>query len=128
MYSSISFQLKYLSGLPSVRAFGAEERFFDAHYARLDKAHKLWYFMWLMNRCENTLLLQYALSLIIQLTGLLLRLDIIGSTSVFVATILVFIARTPAGLAALVIVSAVKFKENLYWTCRGISETELSMK
>ncbi|KAF7331513.1 ABC bile acid [Mycena kentingensis (nom. inval.)] len=99
-----------LAGMVTVRAFSAEKRFMDGFHLRVDAMAKMWYSFWMCNR------------------WLLLNYDVLGGTAVYITALFAIIVLNDAGLAGLVITSALTFSENVYWTCRYWADLELNLK
>ncbi|CAK5279437.1 unnamed protein product [Mycena citricolor] len=102
-----------LSGIVTVRAFSAEERFMDSLHAQVDKMTEVWYAFWMTNR------------------WLLLNFDflVLTSTEAVFTTSLFAIAMldNDAGLAGLAITSALNFTQSVYWACRFWTMLELDL-
>ncbi|KAG8689189.1 hypothetical protein FRC11_003875, partial [Ceratobasidium sp. 423] len=71
-----------LEGIVTVRAFSAEQRFFDKLHKQVDDTNTMWYHFWMLNR------------------WLLLHFDALASLSVFITTIFAISGLLGDGLAA----------------------------
>ena len=99
-----------ISGLTTIRAYDARDRFIRDNTQKVDNNHKAFFLLWLSNR------------------WLSLRLDLISSFVVFLAAL--FCLTTPgldAGMSGLAIVYALGFADTLMWTVRGHALMEMDM-
>ncbi|KAI0357032.1 multidrug resistance-associated ABC transporter [Trametes cingulata] len=98
-----------LEGIVTVRAFGAEQRFLQDIYKKIDLTTKMWYMFWLTNR------------------WLLLTFDTLGATTILATTLVALSGYVDAGLAGVCITSAMSFTTSVYWTCRYWTSLELDL-
>ncbi|KAH8916676.1 hypothetical protein BT69DRAFT_1339938 [Atractiella rhizophila] len=97
-----------LSGLATIRAFGSERRFNEEIQTKVDGYMKAHNGLWMSNR------------------WLLARFDLIGALAILVSIVLVIIGNISAGLAALVITSAISLSSSTYWLLRSYGDLELN--
>ncbi|PWN50944.1 P-loop containing nucleoside triphosphate hydrolase protein [Violaceomyces palustris] len=99
-----------LSGIVTVRAFGAQERFKETLLHRLDRTQSCWNLFWMSNR------------------WLLVRFDVLGAVSVLLASFTSLSGSIPAGLAGIAITQAQAYVMSMYWLCRfwTLMETDLN--
>ncbi|CDO68601.1 hypothetical protein BN946_scf184996.g32 [Trametes cinnabarina] len=98
-----------LEGVVTVRAFGAEQRFLEDLYKKVDSATKMWYTFWMTNR------------------WLLLTFDTLGAAGVLATTLFTLSGSIDAGLAGVCITSAMSFTTSVYWACRYWTALELDL-
>ncbi|KAH7316414.1 hypothetical protein B0J17DRAFT_724436 [Rhizoctonia solani] len=98
-----------LEGIVTVRAFSAEQRFFDKLHKQVDDTNTMWYHFWMLNR------------------WLLLHFDALASLSVFFTTIFAISGLLDNGLAALTITTAMSFTQSVYWCCRTATSLEMDL-
>ncbi|QRV85046.1 ABC transporter transmembrane region [Ceratobasidium sp. AG-Ba] len=98
-----------LEGIVTVRAFSAEQRFFDVLHQQIDNTTTMWYNFWMLNR------------------WLLLHFDALASLSVFVTTIFAISGLLGEGLAAVTITTAMSFTQSVYWCCRTATNLEMDL-
>ncbi|KAG9123240.1 hypothetical protein FRC07_000064, partial [Ceratobasidium sp. 392] len=98
-----------LEGIVTVRAFSAEQRFFDVLHKQIDDTTTMWYNFWMLNR------------------WLLLHFDALASLSVFVTTIFAISGLLGDGLAAVTITTAMSFTQSVYWCCRTATNLEMDL-
>ncbi|CDO68600.1 hypothetical protein BN946_scf184996.g31 [Trametes cinnabarina] len=98
-----------LEGIVTVRAFGAEQRFLDDLYKKVDLTTKMWYSFWMTNR------------------WLLLTFDVYGAAGVLATTLFALSGYVDAGLAGVCITSAMSFTTSVYWACRFWTALELDL-
>jgi len=98
-----------LDGITTVRAFSAEKRFLHALHAKLDKTHTFLWNMWMLNR------------------WLAVRIDVLGSTSVYVTTLIALSGWIDVGMAGLTITLSMSFTSSVYWTCRFLTQLEMDL-
>jgi ABC-type multidrug transport system fused ATPase/permease subunit len=98
-----------LSGVSTIRAYGAETRFSKLNLSKIDENHKPFFYMWTANR------------------WLCVRTDLISSFVVFCAGVAVVFGNVPAGWAALTITYSLDFTNALLWAVRMHAEMEMSM-
>lgn len=98
-----------LNGIGTVRAFGAQDRFLQTLFQRLDATQSCSNLFWMANR------------------WLLLRFDLMGALSVFVATVLALVGGAEAGWAGIAITNAQMWSQAAYWLCRVWSGFEMDL-
>ncbi|KAI0357033.1 multidrug resistance-associated ABC transporter [Trametes cingulata] len=98
-----------LEGIVTVRAFGAEQRFLDGLYKKIDLTTQMWYTFWMTNR------------------WLLLTFDTLGATGILATTLFALSGYVDAGLAGVCITSAMSFTNSVYWACRFWTALELDL-
>ncbi|KAI0672201.1 multidrug resistance-associated ABC transporter [Trametes maxima] len=98
-----------LEGIVTVRAFGAEQRFLEDLYTRVDLMLRMWYTFWQMNR------------------WLLFEQDVLGAMGILITTLFALSGYVDAGLAGVSITSAMSFTGAIYWTCRFWTALELDL-
>ncbi|KAI0048026.1 multidrug resistance-associated ABC transporter [Auriscalpium vulgare] len=98
-----------LEGIVTVRAFSAEQRFLDGLHAKIDLTSQMWYNYWQLNN------------------WILLNFDVLGATAVFIITIIALSDYVSAGLAGLVITSAMAFTASMYSACLTWTDLELDL-
>ncbi|KAI0672246.1 multidrug resistance-associated ABC transporter [Trametes maxima] len=98
-----------LEGIVTVRAFGAEQRFLDDLYQKVDLTTQMWYTFWMTNR------------------WLLLLFDSLGATGILATTLFALSGYVDAGLAGVCITSAMSFTNSVYWACRFWTALELDL-
>ncbi|GAC95425.1 ATP-binding cassette transporter [Pseudozyma hubeiensis SY62] len=98
-----------LNGIGTVRAFGAQDRFLQTLFQRLDATQSCSNLFWMANR------------------WLLLRFDLMGALTVFVATVLALVGGAEAGWAGIAITNAQMWSQAAYWLCRVWSGFEMDL-
>ncbi|KAI0827335.1 multidrug resistance-associated ABC transporter [Trametes gibbosa] len=98
-----------LEGIVTVRAFGAEQRFLNDLYAKVDLTTRMWYTFWMTNR------------------WLLLTFDGLGAIGVLATSLFALSGYVDAGLAGVCITSAMSFTNSVYWACRSWTALELDL-
>ncbi|KAI0332219.1 multidrug resistance-associated ABC transporter [Cubamyces sp. BRFM 1775] len=98
-----------LEGIVTVRAFGAEQRFLDGLYDKINLTTRMWYANWMTNR------------------WLLLTFDTLGAAGILATTLFALSGYQDAGLAGVCITSAMSFTNSVYWTCRFWTALELQL-
>ncbi|OJT05881.1 ATP-dependent bile acid permease [Trametes pubescens] len=98
-----------LEGIVTVRAFGAEQRFLDDLYTKIDLTTVMWYTYWMLNR------------------WLLLTFDTLGAATILATTLFALSGYVDAGLAGVCITSAMSFTTSVYWVCRYWTTLELDL-
>ncbi|KAI1792466.1 multidrug resistance-associated ABC transporter [Ganoderma leucocontextum] len=98
-----------LEGIVTVRAFGAEERFLNDLYTKVDLTTQMWYTFWMTNR------------------WLLLTFDALGAAAILATTLFALSGYVEAGLAGVCITSAMSFTNSVYWACRFWTALELDL-
>ncbi|CAE6448018.1 unnamed protein product [Rhizoctonia solani] len=98
-----------LEGIVTVRAFSAEQRFFDKLHKQVDDTNTMWYHFWMLNR------------------WLLLHFDALASLSVFITTIFAISGLMDNGLVAVTITTAMSFTQSVYWCCRTATSLEMDL-
>ncbi|KAJ2710883.1 hypothetical protein H4R19_003522, partial [Coemansia spiralis] len=100
-----------LSGASTIRAYGQEERFQRANYAKIDDNIRPFIYVWGANR------------------WLSIRVDLVGALVSFVAGLLALLAtgRMDAGLAGLSLSYALNFTEHILWVVRYYSVNEMNL-
>ncbi|KAI0657587.1 multidrug resistance-associated ABC transporter [Cubamyces menziesii] len=96
-----------LEGIVTVRAFGAEQRFLDDLYDKVNLTTGMWYTSWMANR------------------WLLLNFDVLGASAILATTLFALSGYQDAGMAGVCITSAMSFTGGVYWACRFWTELEL---
>ena len=107
IYSSFS---EALEGIVTIRAFGAERRFLDDFFKKVDAATKMYHIFWQINR------------------WLLLIFQVISAAAVLATTLCALAGYVDAGLAGICITSALSFTDSVYWVCRDWASLELEFK
>lgn len=98
-----------LNGIATVRAFGAQERFLETLYRRLDATQSCYNLFWMANR------------------WLMLRFDLLGAFIVFGASVLALAGGIDAGWAGIAITQAQMFVMAMYWLCRCWTGFEMDL-
>ncbi|KAH9854525.1 multidrug resistance-associated ABC transporter [Lenzites betulinus] len=98
-----------LEGIVTVRAFGAEQRFLNDLYTKIDLTTRMWYTFWMTNR------------------WLLLTFDALGAVGVLSTSLFALSGYVDAGLAGVCITSAMSFTNSVYWACRSWTALELDL-
>ncbi|SPO20123.1 related to multidrug resistance protein [Ustilago trichophora] len=98
-----------LNGIATVRAFGAQERFLETLFRRLDATQSCYNLFWMANR------------------WLMLRFDLMGAFTVFGASVLALAGGIDAGLAGIAITQAQVFVLAMYWLCRCWTGFEMDL-
>ncbi|KAF8337342.1 multidrug resistance-associated ABC transporter [Cantharellus anzutake] len=96
-----------LDGIVTVRAYSAEQRFFNTLHTKVDATTKMWFQFWMANRF------------------LLLHFDFLSATSILLTTIVAISLGVDPGTAGLCITSAMALTSSVYWTCRFITQLEM---
>ncbi|KAJ7439790.1 hypothetical protein FB451DRAFT_1445526 [Mycena latifolia] len=99
-----------LAGIVTVRAFSAEKRFMDNLHGKIDETSKIGYAFWMSNR------------------WLSFNFDALGALTVFITALFaVTFLHNDAGLAGVVITSALSFGNSVYTACRFWTSLELDL-
>ncbi len=98
-----------LNGFGTVRAFGAQDRFLETLFRRLDATQSCYNLFWMANR------------------WLMLRFDLMGAFTVFAASVLALAGGIEAGLAGIAITQAQNFVLAMYWLCRVWTGFEMDL-
>ncbi|TKY90680.1 hypothetical protein EX895_000678 [Sporisorium graminicola] len=98
-----------LNGIGTVRAFGAQDRFVDTLFRRLDASQSCNNLYWMTNR------------------WLLLRFDLMGALTIFSASVMSLVRGVDAGLAGIAITQSQVFVLALYWLCRVWTGFEMDL-
>ncbi|KAI8821981.1 ABC transporter type 1, transmembrane domain-containing protein [Fimicolochytrium jonesii] len=103
-----------ITGAPTIRAYGAEQRFTEEIYARIDQNHRPFFYLWVSNRWLG------------------IRIDFVGAAVSFssAAAILATMHWGPGmdpGAAGLSLSYALTFTDNLLWVVRMHSLMEMTM-
>lgn len=98
-----------LNGIATVRAYGAQERFMQTLFRRLDATQSCYNLFWMANR------------------WLMLRFDVMGAFTVFGASALSLAGGIDAGLAGIAITQAQTLVLALYWLCRCWTGFEMDL-
>lgn len=91
-----------LSGVATIRAYGAQDRFVLMNMEKVDINHQSYFFIWAANR------------------WLCLRTDVLAAFVVLCSGIMVIYSGIEAGWAALTITYAMDFTNVLLWTVRMV--------
>ncbi|CAO1637053.1 unnamed protein product [Jaminaea pallidilutea] len=95
-----------LQGIATVRSFAAESRMLRECTERIDLANGFFLYFWMANR------------------WLLFRLDILGSTAIFVATVAALRGSISAGFAGVALTQAQSIVQAGYWMARMYTTLE----
>ncbi|CBQ67860.1 related to multidrug resistance protein [Sporisorium reilianum SRZ2] len=98
-----------LNGIGTVRAYGAQDRFMETLFRRLDVTQSCNNLYWMANR------------------WLLLRFDLMGAFTIFGASTMSLIRGVDAGLAGIAITQSQVFVLGLYWLCRVWTGFEMDL-
>ncbi|KAJ1602920.1 hypothetical protein NDA14_002008 [Ustilago hordei] len=98
-----------LNGIATVRAYGAQERFLETLFRRLDATQSCYNLFWMANR------------------WLMLRFDLLGALIVFGASVLALAGGIDAGWAGIAITQAQTFVLAMYWLCRCWTGFEMDL-
>ncbi|KAJ7104541.1 hypothetical protein C8R43DRAFT_906911 [Mycena crocata] len=104
-----------LEGIVTVRAFGAEKRFLDEMYSKIDRTTRLLNTSWCRPLLSKPL------------RWLLLNFDYLGGTAVFVTSLFAVSSFVPAGLAGICITSAMNFSSMSYFACRFYTNLQVDL-
>ncbi|KAJ2724130.1 hypothetical protein GGI07_002165 [Coemansia sp. Benny D115] len=107
----LSLFSELITGVESIRAFGAQNQYTMEAMNRIDTHNRPYYLMWAANR------------------WLCARIEFSGCIVSFSTTILVLLSldRIDAGLAGFVMMYAISFSDYMLWFIRNYSECEISM-
>ncbi|KAJ3052959.1 hypothetical protein HK097_005357 [Rhizophlyctis rosea] len=106
LYSQFS---ETLTGVTTIRAYGAEERFLIKARQTVDGNHRAYFLLWAANR------------------WLTIRTDLLGALVAFGAGVAVVAGDLPAGWAGLLLTYALTFADALLWIVRQHAEVEMNM-
>lgn len=97
------------TGTTVIRAFGAEKRFVDENYKRVDTNHRAFFYLWVSNR------------------WLAIRTDCLGAFVVFFCglAILIGMGSIDAGLAGLALSYCLTFTDSVMWLVRMHAQMEM---
>ncbi|KAJ1030229.1 hypothetical protein NDA16_001140 [Ustilago loliicola] len=98
-----------LNGIATVRAYGAQQRFLETLFRRLDATQSCYNLFWMANR------------------WLMLRFDLLGAFIVFGASVLALAGGIDAGWAGIAITQAQAFVMAMYWLCRCWTGFEMDL-
>ncbi|RKO91071.1 P-loop containing nucleoside triphosphate hydrolase protein, partial [Blyttiomyces helicus] len=98
-----------LSGVETVRAYGAQGRLTSEIYEKIDLNHRAYFLMWAANR------------------WLCVRTDMMGALITLGAGLIVVSGSLTPGMTGLILVYALEFADRLLWTIRTHAEMEMSM-
>lgn len=100
-----------LTGVSTIRAYGAEKRFIDENYRRIDTNHRAFFYLWISNR------------------WLSVRTDFVGSLVVFLsgAFILLNLRTIDAALAGLVLAYSLNVTDSIIWVIRVHAMLEMDL-
>ncbi|RKO90517.1 P-loop containing nucleoside triphosphate hydrolase protein, partial [Blyttiomyces helicus] len=98
-----------LSGVETVRAYGAQKRLLSGVYEKIDTNHRAYFLMWAANR------------------WLCLRTDMLGALVTLGAGLIVVSGTLTAGMTGIILVYAFDFSDALLWTVRMHADMEMSM-
>ena len=98
-----------LSGVCTIRAYGAEERFSKVNVRKINENHKPFFFVWAANRwlCSRT--------------------DLMSTIFVFFSGLFAVFSNISPGWAAMIITYALQFTYSLIWVIRMQAEVEMNM-
>ncbi|KAJ2555510.1 hypothetical protein EV175_002249, partial [Coemansia sp. RSA 1933] len=107
----LSLFSELITGVESIRAFGAQSQYTLEAMGRVDTHNRPYYLMWAANRWLCT------------------RIEFSGCIVSFSATVLILASldRIDAGLAGFVLMYAISFSSYMLWFIRNYSECEISM-
>ncbi|KAJ3042390.1 hypothetical protein HDV00_007346 [Rhizophlyctis rosea] len=106
LYSQFS---ETLTGVTTIRAYGAEERFLVQAREKVDGNHRAYFLLWAANR------------------WLTIRTDLLGAVVALGAGVAVVAGGLDAGWAGLVLTYALNFSDALLWIVRQHAEVEMNM-
>ena len=98
-----------LSGVCTIRAFCAEDRFSKVNVKKINENHKPFFFVWAANR------------------WLCCRTDLMSTIFVFFAGLFAVFSNVSPGWAAMIITYALQFTYSLIWVIRMQAEVEMNM-
>eukprot|EP00842_Homolaphlyctis_polyrhiza_P006001 jgi/Hompol1/6401/HPOL_000857-RA len=98
-----------LTGVATIRAYGAQDRFAKLNMRKIDANHQSFMLIWATNRWLNV------------------RTDLLSAAIVLCAGISVIVGGASSGWAALTLTYALNFTDAVMWTVRFHAEMELSM-
>jgi ABC-type multidrug transport system fused ATPase/permease subunit len=98
-----------LSGVCTIRAFHAEDRFQEVNVQKINDNHKPFFYVWAANR------------------WLCMRTDLISAIFVFCSGLAAVYGNVGSGWAALLITYALQFTYSLIWVIRMQAEVEMNM-
>ncbi|KAK5828808.1 hypothetical protein F5H01DRAFT_374251 [Linnemannia elongata] len=99
-----------LSGVATIRAYGAEKRFQHENLELLDEHNRPFFYLWVCNR------------------WLSIRVDVLSALVSFFAGLLIIMNTSiDAGLAGLSLSYSLTFTDHILWLCRLYSEMEMNM-
>ncbi|KAJ1902993.1 hypothetical protein LPJ81_003305 [Coemansia sp. IMI 209127] len=107
----LSLFSELITGVESIRAFGAQSQYTLEAMGRVDAHNRPYYLMWAANRWLCT------------------RIEFSGSIVSFstIVLLLTSLDRIDAGLAGFVLMYAISFSDYMLWFIRNYSECEISM-
>ncbi|KAJ2654577.1 hypothetical protein IWW48_006018 [Coemansia sp. RSA 1200] len=107
----LSLFSELITGVESIRAFGAQSQYTLEAMGRVDAHNRPYYLMWAANR------------------WLCARIELSGCIVSFSATVLMLASldRIDAGLAGFVLMYAISFSDYMLWFIRNYSECEINM-
>ncbi|KAJ1992782.1 hypothetical protein GGI25_003330 [Coemansia spiralis] len=107
----LSLFSELITGVESIRAFGAQNQYTMEAMRRVDLHNRPYYLMWAANRWLCT------------------RIEFSGCIVSFSTTVLILLGldRIDAGLAGFVLMYAISFSDYMLWFIRNYSECEISM-
>ncbi|KAJ1667542.1 hypothetical protein EV178_001271 [Coemansia sp. RSA 1646] len=107
----LSLFSELITGVESIRAFGAQSQYTLEAMGRVDAHNRPYYLMWAANRWLCT------------------RIEFLGCIVSFSTTVLMLanLDRIDAGLAGFVLMYAISFSDYVLWFIRNYSECEISM-
>ncbi|KAF8943963.1 hypothetical protein BGZ47_004806 [Haplosporangium gracile] len=99
-----------LSGVATIRAYGAEKRFQHENLELLDEHNRPFFYLWVCNR------------------WLSIRVDVLSALVSFFAGLLIIMNTSiDPGLAGLSLSYSLTFTDHILWLCRLYSEMEMNM-
>ncbi|KAF9149045.1 hypothetical protein BG015_009183 [Linnemannia schmuckeri] len=99
-----------LSGVATIRAYGAEKRFQHENLELLDEHNRPFFYLWVCNR------------------WLSIRVDVLSALVSFFAGLLIIMnTNIDPGLAGLSLSYSLTFTDHILWLCRLYSEMEMNM-
>ncbi|KAJ2373352.1 hypothetical protein IW150_003667 [Coemansia sp. RSA 2607] len=107
----LSLFSELITGVESIRAFGAQTQYTTEAMHRVDAHNRPYYLMWAANRWLCT------------------RIEFSGCIVAFSTTMLILLTldSIDAALAGFVLMYAISFSDNMLWFIRNYSECEISM-
>ncbi|KAJ1722245.1 hypothetical protein LPJ53_003318 [Coemansia erecta] len=107
----LSLFSELITGVESIRAFGAQNQYTMEAMHRIDTHNRPYYLMWAANRWLCT------------------RIEFSGCIVAFSTTLLILLTldSIDAALAGFVLMYAISFSDNMLWFIRNYSECEISM-